>query len=182
MTHVYVWANRIFIVSYNGSVSPVQHQAITRTSTCINLLSIEPSGTNFSEIYSLQTYSWKTILFNTSSAKCRPFCSGLCMIILDPSLYLGFSYFHVTNFACSWVLIFHFIFYANQKLPADLPSNSIGNINERKDQIVPWFRHQMEKLSALLAFCPGNSPVTGEFPAQRPVTLSFGVFSDLRLE
>ena len=27
----------------------------------------------------------------------------------------------------------------------------------------------------------GNSPVTGEFPAQRPVTRSFDVFSDLRL-
>ena len=28
----------------------------------------------------------------------------------------------------------------------------------------------METFSALLAFCVGNSPVTGEFPAQRPVT------------
>ena len=27
----------------------------------------------------------------------------------------------------------------------------------------------------------GNSPVTGEFPAQRPVTRSFDVFFDLRL-
>ena len=27
----------------------------------------------------------------------------------------------------------------------------------------------------------GNSPATGEFPAQRPVTRSFGVFFDLRL-
>ena len=27
----------------------------------------------------------------------------------------------------------------------------------------------------------GNSPVTGEFPTQRPVTRSFGVFFDLRL-
>ena len=35
--------------------------------------------------------------------------------------------------------------------------------------------------SALLAFCAGNSPITGEFPAQRPVTMSFGVFFDLRL-
>ena len=34
--------------------------------------------------------------------------------------------------------------------------------------------------SALLAFCTGNSPVTGEFPAQRPVTRSFYVFFDLR--
>ena len=30
-----------------------------------------------------------------------------------------------------------------------------------------WWRHQMETLSALLALCAGNSPVTGEFPAQR---------------
>ena len=35
--------------------------------------------------------------------------------------------------------------------------------------------------SALLAFCAENSLVTGEFPAQRPVTRSCGVFSDLRL-
>ena len=35
--------------------------------------------------------------------------------------------------------------------------------------------------SALLAFCAGNSPVTGEFPAQRPVTWSFDVSFDLRL-
>ena len=28
--------------------------------------------------------------------------------------------------------------------------------------------------------CAGNSPVSGEFPAQRPVTRSFDVFFDLR--
>ena len=39
----------------------------------------------------------------------------------------------------------------------------------------------METFSALLALCAGNSLVTGEFPAQRPVTRSFGVFFDLRL-
>ena len=43
-----------------------------------------------------------------------------------------------------------------------------------------WWRHQMETLSALLAIC-GNSPVPGEFPAQRPVTRSFDVFFHLRL-
>ena len=45
----------------------------------------------------------------------------------------------------------------------------------------PWWRHQMETFSALLALCAGNSPVTGEFPAQSPVTRSFDVFFDLRL-
>ena len=44
----------------------------------------------------------------------------------------------------------------------------------------PWWRHQMEIFSALLAFCAGNSPVPGEFPAQRPVTRSFEVFFGVR--
>ena len=44
-----------------------------------------------------------------------------------------------------------------------------------------WWRHQMETFSALLAICAGNSPVTGEFPAQRPVTRSFDVSFDLHL-
>ena len=44
-----------------------------------------------------------------------------------------------------------------------------------------WWRHQMETISALLAICAGNSPVSGEILAQRPVTQSFDVFFDLRL-
>ena len=44
-----------------------------------------------------------------------------------------------------------------------------------------WWRYQMETFSALLAICTGNSPVPGEFPTQRPVTRSFDVFFDLRL-
>ena len=39
----------------------------------------------------------------------------------------------------------------------------------------------METFSALQAICAGHSPVPGEFPAQRPVTQSFDVFFDLRL-
>ena len=39
----------------------------------------------------------------------------------------------------------------------------------------------MEAFPALQAPCVGNSPDTGEFPAQRPVTRSFDVFFDQRL-
>ena len=46
---------------------------------------------------------------------------------------------------------------------------------------VPWWRHEMETFSALLAICAGNSPVTGEFPTKRPVTRRFNVFFDLIL-
>ena len=43
------------------------------------------------------------------------------------------------------------------------------------DDVIIW-----KLFSALLAICTGNSPVTDEFPAQRPVTRSFDVFFDLR--
>ena len=47
---------------------------------------------------------------------------------------------------------------------------------------VTWWRHQMETFPALLALCAGNSPASGEFPSQRPVTESFDVFFDLRVK
>ena len=40
----------------------------------------------------------------------------------------------------------------------------------------------METSSVLLVICAGNSPVTAEFPSQRLVTRSFGVFFDLHQE
>ena len=46
----------------------------------------------------------------------------------------------------------------------------------------PWWRHQMETVSTLLAICTGNSPVPGEFPTQRPVTRSSDIFFDLHLK
>ena len=52
---------------------------------------------------------------------------------------------------------------------------------QRRGHLPPWWRRQMEKFSALLAVCAGNSPVPGEFPTQRPVTRRFDVFFDLRL-
>ena len=46
---------------------------------------------------------------------------------------------------------------------------------------IQWWRHQMETFSALLDLCAGNSPVTGEFPSQRPMMRTFDVLFDLRL-
>ena len=44
-----------------------------------------------------------------------------------------------------------------------------------------WWRHQMETFSALLAHLCGEFTGRDEIPAQRPVTKSFDVFFDLRL-
>ena len=54
-------------------------------------------------------------------------------------------------------------------------------ISSKAQWFIPWWRHQMETFSALLAICAGNSPVPSEFPTQRPVTRSFDVVFDLRL-
>ena len=57
-----------------------------------------------------------------------------------------------------------------------------GMMHSTMKQItIPWWHHQMETFSALLAICAGNSPVSGESPTQRPVTRCFDVFFDLRL-
>ena len=45
------------------------------------------------------------------------------------------------------------------------------------DDVIKW-KHF---LRYCMAICAGNSPVLGEFPTQRPVTRSFDVFFDLRL-
>ena len=99
---------------------------------------------------------------------------------------------------CSNVFIYHFL--SNERKSRVLKySKILGRQTERTPRrkvktgifyqqiyrlchyILPWWRHQMETFSTLLAFCAGNSPVTGEFPSQRPVTRSFDVFFDLRL-
>ena len=50
-----------------------------------------------------------------------------------------------------------------------------GTYQKTTDSMMP------SSLSTLLVIYAGNLPVTGEFPAQRPVTRSFHVFFDLRL-
>ena len=65
-----------------------------------------------------------------------------------------------------------------RKMPGVVTNNFLLS---RWSTRITWWRHQMETFSALLALCAGNSPVTGEFPSQRPVTESFDVFFDLRL-
>ena len=62
-----------------------------------------------------------------------------------------------------WVIVWHVLYFSSVHVRPSWSS---------------W-RHQMETFSALLALWAGNSPVTGEFASQRPVTRSFDVFCDL---
>ena len=78
-----------------------------------------------------------------------------------------------------WWVFFIFTFISTTAL--GLRRCSLWHLIRLKDDCLPWWRHQMETFSALLAIRAGNSPVPGEFPTQRPVTRSFDVFFDLRL-
>ena len=58
------------------------------------------------------------------------------------------------------------------------PANMKMEIPERRiplgrRHLYARWRHQMETFFGLLVYWVGNSPGTGEFPAQRPVTRSF---------
>ena len=57
----------------------------------------------------------------------------------------------------------------------------VENKPSQANHEISWRRHQMETFSVLLTICTGNSSVKCEFPTQRPVTWSFDVFFDLRL-
>ena len=67
------------------------------------------------------------------------------------------------------------------KPPAEKYTCISTKIKSTRKTYLSWWRHKMETFFVLLAICAGNSPVPGEFPAQRPVTRSFDVFFDLHL-
>ena len=72
------------------------------------------------------------------------------------------------------------------EMPQKLRNSSVNNDKDSSGRCDDFnagtlWRHQMETFSALLVLDAGNSPVTGEFPAQRPVSRRFDVFFDLRL-
>ena len=60
----------------------------------------------------------------------------------------------------------HYYFYKSAAIYINMTSLPCG----------AWWRHHMKTFSTLLDLCAGNSPVTGEFSSQRPVTRSFHLF------
>ena len=77
-----------------------------------------------------------------------------------------------------------------QTFDLDNTSHLHGQLSTKYKPISPneyelsdtWWRHQMETFSAVLAICAGNSPVTGEFLSQRPVTQSSDIFVAMRMK
>ena len=97
-------------------------------------------------------------------------------INVDILHYLLSVFNHIRNLALSY---YHLLVQRNNAICHWSPTIKEWIID--LESFLPWWRHQMETFSALLAIYAGNSPLTGELPTQRPVTPSYCVFFDLRL-
>ena len=81
MTHICV--SKLTIIGSDNGLSPDRRQAIIWTNA--GLLLTGPLGTNVSEILTwIQTFSFKKMHSNISSAKWCPFCLGLNVLISSP--------------------------------------------------------------------------------------------------
>ena len=78
----YASVNLPCIIGSDNSLSPGRDKAVTWTNA--GKLSIEPFGTNFSEpLIEIHIFSTKKTHLKVSSAKCRPFCLGLNLSIMN---------------------------------------------------------------------------------------------------
>ena len=116
-----IYAPVIIIGSDNG-LSPGRRQAIIWNNA--GILLIGPLGTNFSEILiEMLTFSFKKMWLKVSSAKWRPFCLGLNVLIYDgdinkcqlinhinPSLYCSHSNTISTSCLCFEYDLFWYLF------------------------------------------------------------------------
>ena len=85
VTHICV--SELTIIRSDNGMLPGGRQAIIWNNA--GLLLIEPLGTNFSEIsIGIQTFSFKKMHLNMTSAKWRPFCLGLNVLNVYKSWYI----------------------------------------------------------------------------------------------
>ena len=77
---MHICVGKLNIIGSDNGLSPGRRQAIIWTNA--GILLIEPLGTNFSEILiGIPTFSFKKMHLKMSSAKWRPFCLGLNVLI-----------------------------------------------------------------------------------------------------
>ena len=104
VTHICV--GKLTNIGSDNGLSPGRRQAIIWTNAGISL--IGPLGTNFSEILiGIQTFSFKKMHLEMSSAKWRPFCLGLneltqTTLTMKLTLNLNQLYENLNSF---WVMI-----------------------------------------------------------------------------
>ena len=120
--------------------------------------------------------SWRLRLLKTESCHDTggcPYGNLCCRQLWQSWHHENIRFLSPANWLFSSVLIEQ---PSTKSIPVPFEYHHILAIPTREWALIPWWRHQVEIFSALLALYAGNSPVTVEFPSQKPVTLSFDVF------
>ena len=110
---------------------------------------------------------------------------SVCLMILSKSSDIVKIWYQTVEVKYSGKVFFYYMirqyfwwFWTNHQTFCKIISNVWWQMAFCEQCFMGWlinitrWRRQMETFSALLAICAGNSPVTGEFPTQRPVTRS----------
>ena len=172
MTHICV--GKLTIISSDNGLSPGRRQAIIRTNA--GILLIGPLRTNFSGILSeIHTFSFKKMHLKMSFRRWRPFCFGLNVLI--PALawcHQGSNitwtddeqnlWRHTASLYNEWKITIH--------IPLQWRHNDHDGVSIHQPHgwlLNRLFRRRSKKTSKLriTGLCEGNSPRTGELPAQR---------------
>ena len=86
----HIWVGNLTIIAPDNGLSPGRRQAIIWTNA--GILLIWPRGPNFSEVLiGIQAFSFKKVHLKISSAKWRPFCLSLNVLVVPifPPLLLS---------------------------------------------------------------------------------------------
>ena len=99
---MHICVSKLTIIGSDNALAPGRRQTIIWTTDGIVL--IGPLGTNFSEIViGIQTFSFKKIHMKMSSAKWRPLCPGLnVLIVLRWDWVLVIYKYHTALLHCHW--------------------------------------------------------------------------------
>ena len=99
VTHICV--SKLTIIGWHNGLSPDRRQAIIWTNA--GILLIGPLWTNFSEILiEILTFSFKNMRLKVSSARRRPFCLGLNVLMTRCSLQSAMMWIF-GSFMLSWI-------------------------------------------------------------------------------
>ena len=150
---MYTCISYLTIIGSDNGLSPERRQAIIWTNA--GILLIGTLGINFSDILmEINILSFKKMHLKMSSGKCRPFCLGLNELSRDKEEKSG---------QMTAPMVCPSTHYSHKE------HDGISNHQSHACLLNRVFRCRSKKTSKLhvTGLCVGNSPVTGEFPAQR---------------
>ena len=132
-----------------------------------------------------RTVPYSNVVQKTAQTICTGYKENI--VVLESGYFFDYLC-HWNWFLLSLLIFILFLYFFNSRGRVPLAGNSLraekSHWQVQKVTLAGPKSHTRAKMShwsVIMTICAGNSPVPGEFPAQRPVTRSFDIFFDLCL-